>query len=504
MATCGRKTVRSRIHYCVFAVFILLQLLPHGCVSAPLDGNNVGGLADRGSKTADTAKEGEPGDDKPVKNINIKMVTTAEEEGLEVIKPGTTQEEESAVIQPVITTEEQPAEIKLGTTTEEERPKTDLPVTLSEPSVPDKPKAPGTPVGETPHQDAPADSADQADAPKTDQADAPKTDQADAPKTDQADAPKTDQADAPKTDLADATDSQAASPKTDQADAPKTDQADSPKTDQADAPDSKAASPKTDQADAPKTDQADAPKTDQADAPKTDQADAPKTDQADAPKTDQVDSQALGAGQPAEEGVMVIAQKEADVVEPADPDPDNVPADGTTLAPPKPTEEPPRLDQLPVSDAGRGITPQLPEDDRLDYEKEEEEDEKDYDDIYDVKTGAREEEEGEDDGGDYDNQSRDAAIQQGEALGKMDIHVKGTNIYAAPDEDSHFFFHLVILAFLVAIVYITYHNKRKIFLLAQSRRWRDTLCSRGVEYHRLDQNVNEAMPSLKMTQDYIF
>lgn len=30
------------------------------------------------------------------------------------------------------------------------------------------------------------------------------------------------------------------------------------------------------------------------------------------------------------------------------------------------------------------------------------------------------------------------------------------------DEDSHFFFHLVILAFLVAIVYITYHNKRKV------------------------------------------
>ncbi|XP_076024752.1 keratinocyte-associated transmembrane protein 2 [Genypterus blacodes] len=73
------------------------------------------------------------------------------------------------------------------------------------------------------------------------------------------------------------------------------------------------------------------------------------------------------------------------------------------------------------------------------------------------------------------------------------------------DEDSHFFFHLVILAFLVAIVYITYHNKRKIFLLAQSRRWRESLCSRNtVEYHRLDQNVNEAMPSLKMTRDYIF
>ncbi|XP_047236056.1 keratinocyte-associated transmembrane protein 2 [Girardinichthys multiradiatus] len=77
--------------------------------------------------------------------------------------------------------------------------------------------------------------------------------------------------------------------------------------------------------------------------------------------------------------------------------------------------------------------------------------------------------------------------------------------YNSEEHDSHFFFHLVILAFLVAIVYITYHNKRKILLLVQSRRWKDGLCSRNnVEYRRLDQNVNEAMPSLKMTRDYIF
>ncbi|XP_041863944.1 keratinocyte-associated transmembrane protein 2 [Melanotaenia boesemani] len=82
---------------------------------------------------------------------------------------------------------------------------------------------------------------------------------------------------------------------------------------------------------------------------------------------------------------------------------------------------------------------------------------------------------------------------------------KGADSYNVEDEDSHFFFHLVILAFLVAIAYITYHNKRKILLLAQSRRWKDGLCSRNtVEYHRLDQNVNEAMPSLKMTREYIF
>ncbi|XP_007941943.1 keratinocyte-associated transmembrane protein 2 [Orycteropus afer afer] len=72
------------------------------------------------------------------------------------------------------------------------------------------------------------------------------------------------------------------------------------------------------------------------------------------------------------------------------------------------------------------------------------------------------------------------------------------------EEDSHFFFHLIIFAFCIAIVYVTYHNKRKIFLLVQSRKWRDGLCSKTVEYHRLDQNVNEAMPSLKITNDYIF
>uniref|UniRef100_A0A3P9IZR4 Chromosome 5 open reading frame 15 n=1 Tax=Oryzias latipes TaxID=8090 RepID=A0A3P9IZR4_ORYLA len=85
------------------------------------------------------------------------------------------------------------------------------------------------------------------------------------------------------------------------------------------------------------------------------------------------------------------------------------------------------------------------------------------------------------------------------------IDIEEVDNYNAEDQDSHFFFHLVILAFLVAIVYITYHNKRRILLLVQSRRWKDGLCSRNnVEYRRLDQNVNEAMPSLKMTSDYIF
>ncbi|XP_072001922.1 keratinocyte-associated transmembrane protein 2 [Engystomops pustulosus] len=71
------------------------------------------------------------------------------------------------------------------------------------------------------------------------------------------------------------------------------------------------------------------------------------------------------------------------------------------------------------------------------------------------------------------------------------------------DEDSHFFLHLVIISFLIAAVYIAYHNKRRIYLLIQRKR-RDGLCSKNSGYRRLDQNVNEAMPSLRNTQNYIF
>lgn len=57
---------------------------------------------------------------------------------------------------------------------------------------------------------------------------------------------------------------------------------------------------------------------------------------------------------------------------------------------------------------------------------------------------------------------KDIAKDLSERPRKIDIHMKDTTIYATQDEDSHFFFHLVIIALLVAIVYITYHNKRKV------------------------------------------
>ncbi|XP_051959689.1 keratinocyte-associated transmembrane protein 2-like [Xyrauchen texanus] len=135
-----------------------------------------------------------------------------------------------------------------------------------------------------------------------------------------------------------------------------------------------------------------------------------------------------------------------------------------------------------------------------------------------VYTNGKDEDEDNDD--DYDGMNDSQVNEENQGIGKdlfpevynspfessetIAVNIKDTTIYTTQDEDSHFFFHLVVIAFLVAIVYITYHNKRKIMLLAQSHRWRDGFCSRGIEYHRLDQNVNEAMPSLKMTNDYIF
>lgn len=46
----------------------------------------------------------------------------------------------------------------------------------------------------------------------------------------------------------------------------------------------------------------------------------------------------------------------------------------------------------------------------------------------------------------------------------LDAKIKDS-VSGLEEEDTHFFFHLVIIAFLVAVVYITYHNKRKVGIL---------------------------------------
>uniref|UniRef100_A0A665X0B0 Chromosome 5 open reading frame 15 n=1 Tax=Echeneis naucrates TaxID=173247 RepID=A0A665X0B0_ECHNA len=167
----------------------------------------------------------------------------------------------------------------------------------------------------------------------------------------------------------------------------------------------------------------------------------------------------------------------------------------------KPTsEQETELDQLHTTDKGPSLTIDLDEYTGV-VNKDDVEDDDDEDDDDDNEGMWEDSEDIED-----IEEVKDQTANRQQQSDRMDVNPnRGADNYNTEDEDSHFFFHLVILAFLVAIVYITYHNKRKIFLLAQSRRWKDGLCSRNnVEYHRLDQNVNEAMPSLKMTRNYIF
>ncbi|KAG8507201.1 Keratinocyte-associated transmembrane protein 2 [Galemys pyrenaicus] len=77
------------------------------------------------------------------------------------------------------------------------------------------------------------------------------------------------------------------------------------------------------------------------------------------------------------------------------------------------------------------------------------------------------------------------------------------NPYTNMEEDTHLIFHFVIVCLCVTLVYILYYNKRKIFLLAQKKKWCSQIWSQAMKYC-VDQNVNEAVPSLTITSDYIF
>lgn len=100
---------------------------------------------------------------------------------------------------------------------------------------------------------------------------------------------------------------------------------------------------------------------------------------------------------------------------------------------------------LPTSDNGQ-VSPI-----DLDYEDDEDDsDDVDYDDVFDTVTAYVP-------NSDSKDQSKGRLP---EPDGKDFTGFKDS--YNSEDEDSHFFFHLVVLAFLVAIIYITYHNKRKV------------------------------------------
>lgn len=157
------------------------------------------------------------------------------------------------------------------------------------------------------------------------------------------------------------------------------------------------------------------------------------------------------------------------------------PAAGQPDTPPASEPKPPLLEQNPstVTDADPNLlsttdrAPALGSNDDLDGYQIDVKDGGDEDDEDDEDSDGMWEDDGDDAenammegvgvglGGAYDGE-RDE--EKGQTLSRPQ-QPERTNVapYDGPeDEDSHFFFHLVILAFLVAFVYITYHNKRKV------------------------------------------
>ena len=106
----------------------------------------------------------------------------------------------------------------------------------------------------------------------------------------------------------------------------------------------------------------------------------------------------------------------------------------------------------------------------IDLDGYQDEDEKDDDDEDDGNYGESDDVDSSDNMEKTDNEylngaveDKDQTLNTHQQSGRMAVtHNNVVESYNTEDEDSHFFFHLVILVFLVAIIYITYHNKRKV------------------------------------------